>query len=69
MNHPCDLPKRERDILQLIGEEVNTKTIAIMLKLSPKTVEFHRANLMRRTGIYNQIGLAKLALRLGLITL
>jgi DNA-binding NarL/FixJ family response regulator len=53
----------------LIAEEETTKGIALRLHLSPKTVEFHRAQLMRRLNIYNQIGLAKVAIRLGMVTL
>ena len=53
----------------MIGEEKNTKQIAGELGISHKTVEHHRMLLMKRTHIFNQIGLAKLAIRLGIVTL
>jgi DNA-binding NarL/FixJ family response regulator len=40
------LPGRQREILQHIAEGQNTKQIADILKLSPKTVEYHRMQLM-----------------------
>ena len=36
------LTERQREILQLIAEGQTTKAIALILKLSPKTVEYHR---------------------------
>ncbi|MGB7768569.1 MAG: response regulator transcription factor, partial [Verrucomicrobiia bacterium] len=40
------LTGRQREILQLIAEGQNTKGIAEVLKVSPKTVEYHRMKLM-----------------------
>jgi len=65
----CHLPARERQIVRMIGEEMNTKEIAIELGVSEKTVEWHRMHAMKRTGIHSQVGLAKLAIRLGMVTL
>jgi DNA-binding NarL/FixJ family response regulator len=45
------LSERQRDILQLIAESYTTKAIALELKLSPKTVEYHRMQLMQRLNI------------------
>jgi DNA-binding NarL/FixJ family response regulator len=40
------LTARQREILQLIAEGQTTKAIALILKISAKTVEYHRAKLM-----------------------
>lgn len=42
------LTPREREVLDLIAEGHSTKEIARMLGISPKTVEYHRANLLRK---------------------
>ena len=62
------LTERQREILQLIAEGQTTKAIALILKLSPKTVEYHRAQLMRRLNIFDIPGLVRFALRSGLIS-
>ena len=61
------LTPRQREILQLIAEGQSTKEIAYTLKLSVKTVETHRAQLMDRLEIYDVAGLVRYALRVGLI--
>jgi len=61
------LTDRQREVLQLIAEGQNTKEIAGILKISPKTVEYHRTKLMDCLGVYDIPGLVRLALRLGLI--
>jgi DNA-binding NarL/FixJ family response regulator len=62
------LTPRQREILQLIAEGQSTKEIAFTLKLSVKTVETHRAQLMERLEIYDVAGLVRYAMRVGLIT-
>jgi len=62
------LTPRQREILQLIAEGQSTKEIAFTLKLSVKTVETHRAQLMERLEIYDVAGLVRYALRVGLIS-
>ena len=57
------LTSRQREILQLIAEGYSTKQIAEMLKSSTKTIESHRANIMKRLGIYNLAGLVRYAVR------
>jgi DNA-binding NarL/FixJ family response regulator len=64
---PSDLPTRQQQILRMIAEGETTIGIALELGLSPKTVEYHRLMLERRTGIYDIAGLTKLAIRLGMI--
>jgi DNA-binding NarL/FixJ family response regulator len=62
------LTPRQREILQLIAEGRNTKEIAGILQLSPKTVEYHRMQLMERLNIHDIPGLVRLALRMGLVS-
>ena len=61
------LSERQREILQLIAEGQTTKSIALILKVSPKTIEYHRARLMERLRIFDVPGLVRYALRSGLI--
>jgi DNA-binding NarL/FixJ family response regulator len=62
------LTLRQREILQRIAEGQNTKEIAGHLEISVKTVEAHRAQLMRRLKIDNVPGLVRFAIRTGLIS-
>jgi DNA-binding NarL/FixJ family response regulator len=57
------LTERQREILQLIAEGQTTKAIALILRISPKTVEYHRAKLMERLNIFDIPGLVRFALR------
>lgn len=60
------LTSRQREILQLIAEGRNAKEIASILKVSPKTVEAHRAQIMERLGIRDIPGLVRYAILQGL---
>ena len=62
------LTARQREILQLIAEGQITKAIALILKISAKTVEYHRAKLMQSLNIFDVPGLVRFALRAGLIS-
>ncbi len=60
------LSTREREVLKLIAEENLNKEIAHLLGISTRTVESHRANILRKLGKENTVGLVKYALRIGL---
>lgn len=60
------LSPRQREILQLIAEGHSTKEMAYRLKLSAKTVETHRAQLMARLDIHDIAGLVRFAIKAGL---
>lgn len=62
------LSARQREILQLIAEGHTTKAIALTLKISPKTVEYHRAKLMQHLNIHDIPGLVRFAVRTGLVS-
>jgi len=61
------LTARERSILKLIAEGRTNRATAEFLQVSPKTVEKHRANLMRKLGLRNVSELTRIALECGLI--
>jgi DNA-binding NarL/FixJ family response regulator len=61
------LTDRQREVLQLIATGQNTKQIAEILKISPKTVEYHRMKLMNCLNLHDVPGLVRFALRVGLI--
>jgi DNA-binding CsgD family transcriptional regulator len=52
-----------------VAEGKTSPEIAARLHISPRTVENHRANLMRKLGLQNQSELVRHALRRGLIPL
>ena len=56
------LTPREREVMQLVVDGLHNRTIAARLGLSPKTVEVHRAHVMRKTGATSLPELVKLAL-------
>lgn len=61
------LTTREREVFQLVAESRTNAEIAARLSLSPRTVEMHRANLMRKLGLQNPTDLVLYAVRRGLI--
>jgi DNA-binding NarL/FixJ family response regulator len=62
------LTSRQREILQLLAEGQTTKAIASVLKVSDKTVEYHRAKLMSALKIFDVPGLVRFAMRTGLVS-
>ena len=62
------LTNREREILDLILNGNTNAQIADQLVLSPRTVETHRANMMRKLDVHNQAELMQYALRRGLLS-
>jgi len=60
------LTLRQREVLQAIAEGLGTKEIAEKLGVSAKTVETHRADIMRRLDIYEVAGLVRYAIQVGI---
>ena len=55
------LTVRETEILAQIGRGLVSKEIAAELGISPRTVDVHRTNLMRKLDVHNATALARLA--------
>ena len=61
------LTRREREILKLIAEGYKNKEVADYLYISLKTVEKHRANLMKKLDLHNAAELTAFAVDKGLV--
>ncbi len=61
-----DLTPRQREVLQLIAEGRTIKEIATLLNISPKTVEFHKAQIIFHLNLRTTAELTKYALAHGL---
>lgn len=59
------LSKREKEILQLLAEELTSNDIAEKLFISVNTVETHRKNILLKTGCKTTIGAVKFAIENG----
>jgi DNA-binding NarL/FixJ family response regulator len=57
------LTHRERSVVQLIAEGYTNKQIAGLLKISVKTVETHRAAIMRKLKLSSPAALVRYAIR------
>ncbi len=57
------LTRREREVVQLLAEGNSTKQVAILLGLSAKTAETHRANVMRKLNLHSVSQLVLYAVR------
>jgi two-component system response regulator NreC len=63
------LSGREREVLKMLAEGLSVKEIAYRLKLSVKTVEAHKYNLMRKLDVHDRTELVKYAIQKKLIRL
>ncbi|HEX9757436.1 MAG TPA: response regulator transcription factor [Nitrospiria bacterium] len=63
------LTDREIQVLRLLAEGYTVKKAASLLDLSPKTVDTHKANLMRKINVHHRTDLIKYALRKKIISL
>jgi DNA-binding NarL/FixJ family response regulator len=61
------LTQREREVLKMVAEGYRNKEIADYLCISTKTVEKHRANLMKKLDLHSASALTAYALQRGLI--
>jgi DNA-binding NarL/FixJ family response regulator len=57
------LTTREHEVLQMAAEGLTSSHIGNLLSISPRTVEMHRANLMRKLGLRSQADLVRFAIR------
>jgi len=61
------LSPREQEVLKLISEAHTNREIAETLHLAEKTVESHRANILRKLGMRDRVQLVRYAIKRGLI--
>jgi two-component system response regulator NreC len=62
------LTAREKEVLQLLAEGKTNKEVAVLLDVSPYTVESHRTNLMQKLGIHNTAEIVLYAVRKRLVS-
>jgi two-component system response regulator NreC len=61
------LSEREREVFQLIAEGKANKEIAVLLSISPSTVETHRARIMEKLDLHSAAEIVLYAVRKGVI--
>jgi DNA-binding NarL/FixJ family response regulator len=63
------LSRREREVLVLLAEGKPNREVAKVLGISPKTVDAHRANIMKKLGVHSIVQLVRYAIQEGLVVL
>lgn len=61
------LTSREREVMKLLSEGRPNRDVAKALHVSPRTIDSHRANIMRKLGVSSNAELVQLAVKTGLI--
>src|SRR5437763_185617 len=61
------LSERQREVLQLLAEGRTMKEIARILKITPRTVAFHKYGIMDDLGIKSSAGLVQYAVKHGIV--
>lgn len=62
------LTRREKEILQLVVDGHTSKKMAEKLGLSPRTIDHHRSNLLKKFKMKNSVDLVNYAVRNGIVT-
>ena len=65
----ASLSSREREVLQLLAEDLTSKKIASRLEISTATVKTHQRNVMKKLNIHSIAELTKFAIRQGLTSI
>ena len=65
--HFNELTAREREVFQLVAEGLSNNEVGKRLFISPRTVEIHRAAMMKKLGLKNHIALVTYAVKRGII--
>lgn len=58
---------REKQVLKLVVHEYSSVDISVLLRISVRTVETHRKNILRKINTKTLVGLTKHAIKLGLL--
>ena len=61
------LTPREQEVMRMLAEGASPKEAASRLFISPKTIENHRANIMKKLSLKGTMELVRYAARIGLI--
>lgn len=62
-----ELSEREVEVLGALAEGLGNKEIGERLHISPRTVDTHRTNIMRKLDVHNVAGLVRIAIKAGLV--
>jgi DNA-binding NarL/FixJ family response regulator len=62
-SHAAPLSARERQVAQMLADGRSNKEVATALQISPKTVESHRAAIMKKLGLSSIVELVRYAVR------
>ena len=68
LNRRKELTDRQREVLQMLAEGRSLKEIAYVLKITHRTVRFHKARIMEELGITTNSELVKYAINHGVIS-
>lgn len=63
------LTRREREVFQLVAEGMSNGEISVHLKISPRTVEIHKSNVMHKLNLYTHTNIVLYALRKGILSM
>ncbi|MCB0323371.1 MAG: response regulator transcription factor [Bdellovibrionales bacterium] len=61
------LTSREREVMKLLSEGQPNREVAKRLHISPRTIDSHRSNIMKKLGITSNAELVQMAIRYGLV--
>jgi DNA-binding CsgD family transcriptional regulator len=64
----AELSARQREVLQLLAEGHTMKEIARLLKITPRTVAFHKYAMMEQLGVTSNAELVLAAIKQHIIT-
>ncbi len=62
------LTPRQREVLQLVAEGRSAREIGTLLKISPRTVEYHKYRLMEDLKLRSSAELIRYAIKHGLVS-
>ena len=60
------LTVREREVLHMLAQGLSNEEISVRLSVSRRTVEVHRAHVMQKLGVHNQVQLLRYAIQAGI---
>jgi DNA-binding NarL/FixJ family response regulator len=69
VDEPAKLTPRQREILRLLAAGRSAKKVAAILDISPRTVEFHKYQIMEAHGLHGNAELIHFAIKHGIVTI